>query len=188
MVSTGMRKARKSGQRGSSEVSASLKANDVATSEGKNGEPEANRLVPSDLMLPPYEVFMEQLRIEDAADGALVAMPLAALKALLTLAAGATPLNAHVYAEFNPDVSTDEARRHFVAHGYFEGRKTDWNVVDDVYYSARYPDVAQGLDNGHFPSAQSHFNNNGAKELRVPRADMEAVVGFWQQALAKPKN
>lgn len=169
-------------------MSASPKANDAATREGKNGKAEARGLVPGDLVLPPYGVFIEQLRIEDAADEALVAMPLAALKALLTLAAGATPLNDHVYAELNPDVSTDEARRHFVAHGYFEGRKTDWNVVDDVYYSARYPDVAQGLANGHFPSAQSHFDNNGAKELRVPRADMEAVVGFWQQALAKPKN
>lgn len=188
MVSKVVRKARKSVQGGKSETTASSRAEDVATPEGKDGEGAASALVSGDLVLPPYEVFIEQLRIGDAADDSMVAMPMAALKALLTLAAGATPMNARLYANFNPDVSTDEARRHFVAHGYFEGRKTDWNVVDDVYYSARYPDVAQGLDNGHFPSAQSHFNNNGAKELRVPRADMEAVVGFWQQALAKSKD
>lgn len=141
----------------------------------------------SEVVLPPYEVFVEQLGIDETNADAQVTLPVGALKALLALAARSTHLDVRTYAELNPDVGEEEARRHFATHGYFEGRRTDWNVVDDRYYAARYPDVAQGLANGHFPSAQSHFDNNGVRELRVPRASMEAVVGFWQVALAKPK-
>jgi hypothetical protein len=40
--------------------------------------------------------------------------------------------------------------------------------VDEVYYRATYPGVAQAIDRGDFPSAAAHFSEYGYSEARFP--------------------
>ena len=60
------------------------------------------------------------------------------------------------------------ATRHFVDHGYFEGRQPGWMDVDENWYLRAYPDVADLVDGGEIASAAEHFNLHGYHEGRLP--------------------
>jgi len=63
-----------------------------------------------------------------------------------------------------------DARHHFVANGYFEGRAPFQHTLDDDYYLRTYPDVADGIQSGIFSSASEHFDRFGYAEGRLPLA------------------
>lgn len=60
------------------------------------------------------------------------------------------------------------ARAHFVANGYLEGRQPFAMAVDEAWYLATYPDVVEGIEDGAFKSAQDHFTRHGYEEGRRP--------------------
>ena len=40
--------------------------------------------------------------------------------------------------------------------------------VDEIWYSAKYPDIAEAINNGKVASAKQHFIDNGYFEGRLP--------------------
>ena len=60
------------------------------------------------------------------------------------------------------------ARQHFLAHGYFEGRRPRELPVDETWYRRNYPDVAARIDEGDWDSGTDHFNQHGYAEGRSP--------------------
>jgi len=79
------------------------------------------------------------------------------------------------YKASYPDVETAirsgafrNAKEHFVANGYFEGRLPAKINVDEGFYTKRYPDVAERIEDGEVASAQEHFEAHGFVEGRLP--------------------
>jgi hypothetical protein len=69
------------------------------------------------------------------------------------------------------DGRTSSASEHYVAVGYFEGRRPRAVLVDEQWYLSVYPDVATAVKQGKVENAQSHFDNEGFKEGRLPHDD-----------------
>ena len=61
------------------------------------------------------------------------------------------------------------AKEHFLDHGYFEGRAPYPLAVDETWYLATNPDVAEQVRLGKFESGQAHFNASGYRDGRLPR-------------------
>ena len=79
------------------------------------------------------------------------------------------------YLAQNPDIAkaveaatTESAKRHFIEHGYFEGRLPFRIAVDERWYLLQNPDVAENVRRGVVESAQQHFELNGYREGRLP--------------------
>ena len=53
-------------------------------------------------------------------------------------------------------------------HGYFEGRLPFPMKVDERWYMNQYPDVADSVRRGEIASAQTHFDEDGYREGRLP--------------------
>jgi hypothetical protein len=60
------------------------------------------------------------------------------------------------------------ARQHFLSDGYFEGRRPFPIIVDEKWYLATNPDVADSIRAGIVASAQEHFDKDGYREGRLP--------------------
>jgi hypothetical protein len=58
--------------------------------------------------------------------------------------------------------------KHFVHDGYFEGRLPFPIKVDERWYLAQHPDVADSIRQGLVESAQDHFERDGYREGRLP--------------------
>lgn len=81
------------------------------------------------------------------------------------------------YRETYPDVDAaikagdlPNAREHFIASGYFEGRLPGDFEVDEAWYFTTYPDIAEAHARGEVASAKQHFVEFGYAEGRLPRA------------------
>jgi hypothetical protein len=81
------------------------------------------------------------------------------------------------YRETYPDVAEAiaagtyrDAKHHFLANGYLEGRRPFPMAVDEAFYLAENPDVRDGIEDGIFDSAQDHFVRCGYEEGRRPAA------------------
>jgi hypothetical protein len=74
-----------------------------------------------------------------------------------------------------PDVSAaidageyESSQRHFMEHGYFEGRMPGALSVDEAWYLRANEDIAQSIEDGDIGSAQEHFCSYGYAEGRLP--------------------
>lgn len=54
-------------------------------------------------------------------------------------------------------------------------------AVDEQWYKASYPDVAEGIASGLVPSAKEHFVSNGYFEGRLPH-DVEVDEAWYYEA------
>ncbi|MEM6521315.1 MAG: hypothetical protein AAF722_18520 [Cyanobacteria bacterium P01_C01_bin.70] len=63
---------------------------------------------------------------------------------------------------------SSSAFEHFVGFGLYENRTRQALLFDEVDYSARYPDVAAGIEQGDFASGLEHFILFGTGEGRDP--------------------
>jgi hypothetical protein len=61
------------------------------------------------------------------------------------------------------------AQRHFLDHGYYEGRTPFRMPVDEDWYLTTNADVAEQVLQGNFASGQAHFDAAGYREGRLPR-------------------
>ena len=61
-----------------------------------------------------------------------------------------------------------DAKAHFVAEGYFEGRRPFPLEIDEEYYLRENPDVRAGLESGKIASVHEHFEKYGYEEGRMP--------------------
>jgi hypothetical protein len=113
-------------------------------------------------------------------------MPASAVMDVLRTLLRAVPVDEQWYCETYPDVAQAiaagdyrNARHHFVADGYFEGRWPGPARVDTDWYLTAYPDVQRAVENGEVTSAQDHFDRHGYREGRAPNAaDMEVATIF----------
>jgi hypothetical protein len=123
----------------------------------------------------PFQSLMRQLGFGDVASKSDITMTRQQFEELLRAMLRTVAVDEAWYRDAYPDV--DEAirngelrtaRDHFVASGYFEGRKCGRVFVDEKWYLTEYPDVAEGIELGEFMSAQQHFDSHGEKEGRLP--------------------
>jgi hypothetical protein len=89
----------------------------------------------------------------------------------------AVPVDEAWYRAAYPDVQEAieagtyrDAKQHFIANGYLEGRRPFPLQVDEAWYLGAYPDVKDGIENGVFQSAHEHFAQHGYAEGRRPAA------------------
>ena len=87
----------------------------------------------------------------DAKDDDLVAVPIGALRCLLSLLVGRTAgtFDEARYLETYGDVAGavengvyESGFEHYLRYGYWEGREAAWTDFDADYYRARYRDLA----------------------------------------------
>jgi hypothetical protein len=142
--------------------------------------------------VPHIELFLRALRInrERLSSRSKVAVDAKLLKLLLQTIVECAPFSEEYYLQNYPDIAEAHAagavpdlRRHFVEHGYFEGRTGAPADVDTGYYTRRYQDVGQAVARGELQSAAQHFRQSGYAEGRTPSAALEPVIGQWLSVL-----
>jgi hypothetical protein len=114
--------------------------------------------------------------------GSKIAVPIPALRAILSLAVSTLPFDEGFYTETYPDIAkahslgdVADLRTHFIQEGYFEGRFGSKPEFDADFYTDTYPDVAAGIAKGEVSSALDHYLRAGAAEGRfATHADVEA--------------
>ena len=142
--------------------------------------------------VPHIDLFLEALRInrERLGSRSKVAVDARLLKVLLQTLVECGRFSEEFYLQTYPDIAEaraagklDDVRRHFVEHGYFEGRTGAPIEVDTAYYTRRYQDVGQAVLRGEVKSAAQHFRQSGYAEGRVPNAALESVIEQWLSVL-----
>ena len=122
----------------------------------------------------PFKTLSE--RFPDLISGAGLAYGLQdQMKTLIRLMLAPVRVDETWYCSKYPDVAHairagvfTSATRHFVDHGYFEGRQPGRMEVDEAWYLRAYPDIAELVDVGEIASATEHFNQHGYDEGRLP--------------------
>ncbi len=142
--------------------------------------------------VPHIDLFLQALRInrERLNSRSKVAVDAKLLKALLQTIVEFAPFSEEYYLQTYPDIAPahtagelPDLRRHFVEHGYFEGRVGAPLQVDAAYYTRRYQDVGQAVLSGDVKSVTEHFRQSGYAEGRTPNAALEAVIERWLSVL-----
>jgi hypothetical protein len=118
--------------------------------------------------------------------GLKVAVPLPALRAILSLAIESTPFDPEFYKRAYPDLSDaynsgqiTDLQRHFLETGYFEGRLGANPDFDEVFYKKSYPDVVEALATGKVTSAFEHYVGSGVFEGRHANARDAELAEVW---------
>jgi len=141
--------------------------------------------------LPPFPSLRKKLQVtkEQLKGNDPIPVPAAALKELLQTALMQCDFDEQNYLDSNEDVkSAVEAGRlpsgfaHFVAYGYFEGRRGGV-PLDERWYLISNPDVRKAVADGVVPSAAEHFHLTGAAEGRSPSRRAQADARKWKVAL-----
>ncbi|MGE0278907.1 MAG: hypothetical protein AB7R40_26235 [Nitrospiraceae bacterium] len=130
--------------------------------------------------LPPFERFQEKLTITTLRGVPTGAVPMDDLQRMLRASLRHVVVDERWYLKRYPDVATAirnrvfaSGRAHFVAEGYFEGRRPFAIEVDEKWYLEQNPEVAAAVEAGAFKSAQQHFDENGYREGRLPCPDLD---------------
>lgn len=141
--------------------------------------------------LPSFAVIKKALRVNpDLEPGRRTLVSSELLRLLLRIAVTNAAFDEDYYLESNPDVRDGVARgdifdprRHYVAYGYFEGRRAALVEVDEAWYLHRYPDVAEAVSSGRVGSATQHYREVGEGEWRIPRPELAEEIRSWAEAL-----
>jgi hypothetical protein len=125
--------------------------------------------------IAPFETVRSLLTISDSPRGKIVTEPCEHVLGALRLLLAGIDVDEDWYLAQNPDIAeaivagtTESAKRHFVEHGYFEGRLPFRIAVDERWYLLQNPDVAENVRKGVVASGQRHFELNGYREGRFP--------------------
>ncbi|MGE0223293.1 MAG: hypothetical protein AB7S57_08545 [Acetobacteraceae bacterium] len=125
--------------------------------------------------LPPYERFKEKLTITNFRGVPTATAPVDDIKGLIRALLCHVPVDETWYLAQYQDVAAAVQKgvfasgsAHFMAEGYFEGRKPFPIAVNEEWYLHEYPEVAAAIDAGTLGSAQQHFEENGYREGRLP--------------------
>lgn len=93
------------------------------------------------------------------------------------------------YLTTHPDVreaiargDVQNAREHYVLHGFFEHRRPYRIDVDEKWYLSAYPDVKEALQRRDFESGQAHFETVGYREGRFPFPNFNLLTGYKRAA------
>jgi len=146
------------------------------------------------MYVPHFEALLKNLGMsrEEFASSDQVKVPTSLLRFLLQIALANSDFNETGYRQANPDVDAaamegriESPRLHYIGNGYFEDRKGATPEVDERWYLRTYNDVADAVRSGTVQSAQRHFIQCGAAEMRAPSAMYEPDAVQWARAVGK---
>jgi hypothetical protein len=113
---------------------------------------------------------------------------------LMEAALSGQPFDEKQYATLHTDVARaarsgdlPNARAHYIANGYYEGRETGPAGFDEAWYLSRYPDVQKAVAKGASRSAYEHYRGSGQTEGRAPNRLAERDVARWREAMRPPE-
>jgi hypothetical protein len=125
--------------------------------------------------IAPFEIVRNLLTISEYPGGETITESYEPFLDALRLLLAGIDVDEDWYLAQNPDIAeairagmTESAKRHFVEHGYFEGRLPFHIAVDERWYLLQNPDVAENVRRGVVESAQRHFALDGYREGRLP--------------------
>jgi hypothetical protein len=141
------------------------------------------------MYFPSYEQMLQVSGQSRAAVEAAneVRIPLDLFRLLMQAALKSADFDPEAYLAANPDINEAVRRgselspaQHFVAFGYFEGRRGALPKVDEAWYLRTYPDVAAAVKAGKVKSATEHFEIIGAGEGRAPSQALSDEAKQWK--------
>jgi hypothetical protein len=125
--------------------------------------------------IAPFETVRNLLTVSKSPRGKTVTGSYEHFLSALRLLLAGIDVDEDWYLAQNPDIAeaivagtTESAKRHFVEHGYFEGRLPFRIAVDERWYLLQNPDVAENVRKEVVVSGQRHFELNGYREGRLP--------------------
>jgi hypothetical protein len=134
----------------------------------------------------PYKLLVEVLQV----DGGSVHLPKSLLEFLLRQILIHAEFDEETYLRMNPDVAASvrkgewpQAKDHYIASGYFEGRAGATKTINEAWYLRVNPDVAEAVRSGEWLSGESHYNEKGLFEWRAPNKELREVFSSWRMAL-----
>lgn len=142
--------------------------------------------------IPHIEWYTSAFRItpERLRSSSKVAVPLPMLRWLLEQVAGAVDFDTEFYLSTNPDIAQAyeageirDLRRHFIEHGYFEGRLGSLTTFDEAEYLALNPDVSDAVKRGDIASGKEHYMRVGYREGRIPSERVSESVAACHGAM-----
>lgn len=146
------------------------------------------------MYVPHYDAILHAIGTNRAEVEARreVTVPTSLLKFLLQVAVASGEFNEDGYLATNPDVSeavrsgaVADPRLHYIAFGFFEGRRGATPQVDENWYRRTYSDVGAAINAGQLGSAGEHFAIAGAEEFRAPSEPFQRDVREWKAAVGK---
>ena len=144
------------------------------------------------MYFPSYDQMLRvsgqsRAAVEDAKEARI---PLELFRFLMQAALKTAEFDAEAYLAANPDIREAVKRgselspaQHFIAYGYFEGRRGALPKVDEAWYLRTYPDVAAAVKAANVKSATEHFEIVGASEGRAPSREQMDVAKHWKRLL-----
>jgi hypothetical protein len=141
---------------------------------------------------PEYEAMCHSLCIDinNQPKDNRIAVTSGFLIALMKVALESSPFRESDYLKFNPDIAEAQRRgdigdlhRHFIDHGYFEGRRAYAFKVDEDWYLKVNLDVALAVRERDIESAVEHYHLSGEHEWRAPNEACAEEVNRWRDVL-----
>jgi hypothetical protein len=144
--------------------------------------------------VPQVDTICSYLALEQAAlkepNSNTVIIKVELLRLLLEQAIAHLPFDPDWYCKNYPDIrealadgKIKDVRAHFLAVGFFEGRRGTAETVDEHWYVRQYPDVGAAIAAGRIENATRHYQAVGQREWRAPSADALEAIRRWREAL-----
>jgi hypothetical protein len=117
-----------------------------------------------------------------------VPVPARGVRALFSMLGLLLPFDEEFYAASYPDLAEAKSsgaipdlHKHFVEHGFIEGRFGSRPQVDEAFYLRLYPDVGAAIARGAVGSAYEHYLRSGAGEGRIANPAEQRDREIWQE-------
>jgi hypothetical protein len=124
----------------------------------------------------PFKRLIQDLGFDPIAIPDTISLKRDQFEKLIKILLRAIDIDEKWYRATYPDVDAainkgtyKSAKHHFIADGYFEGRRPGKVFVDEDWYKQAYPDISEAVEFGEFASCQEHFDQFGEAEGRFPR-------------------
>ncbi len=144
------------------------------------------------MYVPPYEYLLRQIGQErgriDEADS--VQIPLKFFKLLIQNAIAAEHFDEDLYLRTYLDVNTaiedkgfDSAAQHYLAVGYFEGRRNPTATFDEQWYINNYSNIFEEITENSLAGALDHYLTIGMQDGYAPNQKCFEEMKLWKQVL-----
>ena len=142
--------------------------------------------------VPSYEFILNQLGYKrgEIDDNSTVQVPLRFLKMLLQISSAAEQFDESLYVNnFNDVASAIKAgtfvsgAQHYLAVGYFEGRRNPNVPLDESWYIENYEGVFSQISSYGLSSVMDHYLTIGMKNGYAPNAKAHEELRFWMEML-----
>jgi hypothetical protein len=145
------------------------------------------------MFLPPYKAILEGLGIDAEELEGTVTIPVDLFRALISALALSEDVDGDAYLTNYPDVveaiergDVPSPQLHFACKGYFEGRRTFTEDVDQLCFPQTNLNGVERVDTGLSNSgAKDHYIVQHRFEKPLPSLSADRNVAAWLRFLAK---